>query len=64
MKMAEVRERAKKLGIKTARAKKVDLVRAIQKAEGNIPCFQTGLTDCDQFNCCWRDDCLPDKKSK
>ncbi|OGP14037.1 MAG: SAP domain-containing protein [Deltaproteobacteria bacterium GWA2_55_10] len=58
MQMEKVRERAKKLGVKSARMKKEDLIRAIQKAEGNYPCFGTAVDCCDQSVCCWRDDCL------
>lgn len=59
MRMDEVREKAKKLGLKTARMKKEDLIRAVQAAEGNYPCFGT-VSDgnCDQTGCCWIDDCL------
>lgn len=58
MKMTEVREKAKALGLKTARMTKVDLIRKIQTEEGNFPCFQTARDFCDQFVCCWRDDCF------
>jgi len=57
MKMHEVREKAKALGLKIGRMKKVDLIRAIQSEEGNIPCFQTEVSDCDETDCCWRNDC-------
>jgi phenylalanyl-tRNA synthetase alpha subunit len=59
MKMQEVREKAKTLGLNTFGKKKVDLIRAIQNKEENVPCFQTGLDSCDQFSCCWRSDCFP-----
>lgn len=59
MKMQEVREIAKKMGIKTANMKKVDIIRTIQQTEGNNDCYQTGYAEkCDQSNCLWRDDCL------
>ena len=58
MQMEKVRDRAKKLGVKSARMKKEDLIRAIQKAEGNFPCFGTAGDFCDQFSCCWLDGCL------
>ncbi len=59
MKMQEVREKAKKFGLKPGKIKKkVNLIRAIQSEEGNTPCFQTGIDSCDQTDCCWRDDCL------
>jgi hypothetical protein len=63
MKMDEVRERAKALGIKTGQMKKADLIRRIQKAEGNFDCFGTAQNNCDQWNCCFREDCLPSNKS-
>jgi hypothetical protein len=59
MQMSEVKAKAEGLGIKPGRTGKVDLIHAIQNKEGNFPCFQTGLEVCDQFNCCWRNDCLP-----
>ena len=58
MKMQEVREKAKKLGLKPGKIKKkTDLIRAIQSEEGNTPCFKTAVNDCDQTDCCWRGDC-------
>jgi hypothetical protein len=59
MHMSEVKERAGACGVKPGKLGKIDLIRAIQNTEGNSPCFQTGLSACDQYNCCWRDDCLP-----
>lgn len=58
MQMEKVRERAKKLGVRSSRMKKQDLIRAIQKAEGNFPCFGTAAGYCDQLKCCWREDCV------
>lgn len=34
------------------------LVRSIQRAEGNMDCFQMGMIDCDQLDCKWREFCL------
>jgi len=34
------------------------LIRSIQRAEGNIDCFQMGMIDCDQVDCKWRAFCL------
>jgi hypothetical protein len=36
----------------------VTLIRSIQRAEGNIDCFQMGMIDCDQVDCKWRSFCL------
>jgi hypothetical protein len=58
MTMEEIREIAKKRGVKPGKMKKRDLVRAIQDAEGNDPCFDTGKKDvCGQDACLWRKDC-------
>jgi hypothetical protein len=43
--------------------KKEDLIVAIQKAEGNFPCFKTANGICDQIDCMWREECLDIKKS-
>ena len=59
MHMTEIKKRAEELGLKPGRMGKSDLIHAIQNREGNSPCFQTGRDSCDQFNCCWRGDCLP-----
>ena len=58
MKMQEVREKAKTLGLKTFGIKKINLIRSIQSEEGHTPCFQTGVDSCDQTDCCWRSICL------
>jgi len=58
MQMEKVREKAKKLGLKTAKMKKQELIRAIQSAEGNFPCFGTAEGHCDQSGCCWIEDCV------
>jgi hypothetical protein len=58
MKMDGVRLRARKMGIKVSRRKKKDIIRDIQVREGNSPCYlDTSIVLCDQFGCCWRDDC-------
>jgi hypothetical protein len=41
MKFAEVRDMAKGMGIKAGKASKAELIRSIQEAESNIPCFGT-----------------------
>lgn len=58
MNMNEVKKIAKKMGIQSGKMKKADLIRSIQVAEGNTPCFQTGVNPCDQKDCCWRSDCM------
>lgn len=58
MKMQDIRERAKLLGLKSGKMRKVDLIHTIQAEEGNFACFQAGSENCDQSDCCWREDCL------
>lgn len=58
MKLDEIREIAKQHNIKPGKMKKADLVRAIQQAEGNQACFETGKAEtCGQADCLWREDC-------
>jgi hypothetical protein len=58
--MKEIRAKAKALGISVmATTKKADLIRQIQSAEGNFDCFGTAKDYCDQWRCCFREDCLP-----
>jgi len=58
MKMAQVREKAKSLGLKPGSMSKADLIRAVQRAEGDFDCFGSASAFCDQHECCWRKDCL------
>jgi hypothetical protein len=58
MKMNEVRKKAKSLGIKAKNPTKAELIKMIQRAEGNFDCFGTAKDFCDQRMCCFRDDCL------
>ncbi len=58
MKIDEVRKIATQHGIKAGKAKKGDLVRAIQQAEGHIACFDSNsAAHCGQPACLWREDC-------
>lgn len=62
MKMNELRITAKRLGINSFAKKKVQLIREIQAAEGNFPCFGTAGEYCDQEKCCFRGICLQDQE--
>ena len=59
MKMTDIKEKAKALGIKPGKMKKEDLIHAIQEEEGNFPCFGSASGHCSQEDCSWREDCLP-----
>ena len=58
MKLSEIKKKAKKLGVKPGKMGKTELIRSIQRAEGNFDCFGTATDYCDQLGCSWRDDCL------
>lgn len=58
MKLDEVKKIAKERGLQSRNMKKADLIRAIQRSEGNTDCYQTNSAEsCGQFSCLWRDDC-------
>jgi len=60
MLIEEIKKRAKAAGVKVAAGKvnKLELIRQIQTAEGNFPCFGTSEGYCDQTDCCFGPDCL------
>jgi hypothetical protein len=58
MTMKEIRGMAKRLGIKSFGKTKADLIREIQRAEGNFDCFGSAKDFCDQWDCLFRTLCL------
>ena len=59
MVLHEVKNKALDLGIKPKKLRKADLIRLIQKTEGNFDCYGTAVTGyCDRYDCAFRDDCL------
>lgn len=58
MKMKNIKEIAKRMNVSYEGMDKAELIRSIQKAEGNTPCFATRGHECDQLNCLWREDCV------
>ena len=59
MQFQDIRQMAKAMDINTYQMKKVDMVRAIQDKEHNIPCFGTERVKyCAEGTCLWRPDCL------
>jgi len=59
MRLIEIERKARSLGIKdTWKYSKKDLIKAIQRQEGNFDCFGSAGSSCDQSACCWRGDCL------
>ncbi len=59
MKIAEIQRKAQSMGIDYGKLKKDDLIRNIQSREGYESCYKTKRSSCDQYGCCWRDDCKP-----
>jgi hypothetical protein len=58
MNMQDIRAIAKERGVKSSNLKKVELVQALQAAEGNEQCFGVGkAAECGQEECCWKADC-------
>jgi len=56
----EIRVMARDLGLQQiGKLSKADLIRQVQSAEGNAPCFER-IPDCRQIDCLWRRECLDD----
>ena len=63
MNLKNIESFAKKMGISKKNLKKVELIRAIQSTEGNIPCFATNRVNvCGENNCLWLKDCIKANK--
>ena len=59
MKHSAVQKKAKKIGIKNLnKFTKKELIKTIQRTEGNFDCFGTAKNDCNQSTCLWRKDCF------
>ena len=64
MNLTEIKTIAKVQGINARNLKKTDLIRTIQKTEGNFDCYGSEKSGfCDQMNCLWRADCLDFSKN-
>jgi len=58
MKMQAIREIAKEKSVKTGKMSKSELIKSIQRAEGNNECFaEDNVSGCEQLDCLWREDC-------
>lgn len=64
MKLDDIRTIARNRDIKPGRLNKTELVRNIQRQEGNYDCFATAaINSCGQNGCLWREDCTASQKS-
>jgi hypothetical protein len=62
MKMQEVKAKAKAMKINSFGKTKVELIREIQRMEGNFDCYGRAEGSCDQMECCFRESCLDPRK--
>lgn len=59
MNLKQVKEIAKAKGVQPGAMKKDELIRCIQKTEGNFDCFGSARSGhCTQQDCMWRLDCI------
>ncbi|MBZ0157048.1 MAG: SAP domain-containing protein [Alphaproteobacteria bacterium] len=59
MNIQQIKAIARDKGIKAGTMKKPELIRTIQRAEGNFDCYGSAVSGlCDQPDCRWREDCL------
>lgn len=58
MKVGQIKEKAKNLGITAGKMKKIELIHSIQQAEGCEPCFGSSGGSCEYRDCCFMKDCL------
>jgi len=59
MNVRNIKEIAKAKGVKVGNMKKENIIKSIQRAEGNFDCFGTALLrECSQVDCLWRTDCI------
>lgn len=59
MRLIDIEKKARSVGISdTWKCSKKELIKAIQRKEGNFDCFGTAMNFCDQLACCWRLECV------
>jgi hypothetical protein len=59
--MNEIRVIAKSLGINSFGKNKAELIKEIQRKQGNFDCYGSATEYCDQLNCLFRSSCLYEK---
>lgn len=59
MRLADIEKKARSMGIKdTWKYAKAELIREIQRKEGNAGCFGSAHGSCSHLTCCWIADCV------
>ncbi|MGA2228278.1 MAG: SAP domain-containing protein [Syntrophobacteraceae bacterium] len=61
MKMNAFQRLAKSLRINPSEKNKVELIKEIQRKQGNFDCFGSAEDYCDQHNCLFRASCLSER---
>ena len=61
MKVAEIKKKAKDLGMTCGKMKKAELILSIQRVEGNQPCYGSSGGKFSYNDCCFIKDCLKTK---
>jgi hypothetical protein len=58
--LKQVKDFAKSKGINPDKMKKTEIIKTIQRTEGNFDCFGTAAIAeyCDQQGCLWKTDCF------
>lgn len=65
MELENIHSIASSHGLDVDNLSKPELIKAIQKQEGNFDCFATAQSGaCDQGNCLWLEDCLGMEKER
>lgn len=63
MNMQEIRKITQEKHVAPGHLRKADLIRSIQRREGNFDCFKSAMEGiCSQLDCIWRKDCLGRKE--
>ena len=64
MGIGKLRKKIKGWGTRAARMKKADLIREIQRAEGNFDWFGNATGICNQWEHYFKEDSLPSPESR
>uniref|UniRef100_A0A6M3J7Q9 SAP domain-containing protein n=1 Tax=viral metagenome TaxID=1070528 RepID=A0A6M3J7Q9_9ZZZZ len=58
MNIEQIKAKAGEMGINPEGKNQMELIHAIQEAEGFYQCFGKGMFVCPNLECCWRESCL------
>ncbi len=59
MRLADIEKKARVMGIRdTWKFSKAELIKEIQRREGNSACFGSARGSCVHLTCCWITDCV------